>query len=141
MLLSKKIRLQLSADDVQALEFMQSKCRGLYNWWVMRLRGGERWPGWSTAKATLQESKEYDSELGLVYGKLLHEVYFRLDRAMIAFFRRVQAGEIPGFPRVRPRHAFSPSVIRLYMSRLTVSTAATHRRWGKIRCAQTVSHY
>jgi putative transposase len=106
ILLSKKIRLQLSADDAQALEFMQSKCRGLYNWWVMRLRGGERWPGWSTAKATLQESKEYDPELGLVYGKLLHEVYFRLDRAMRAFFRRVQAGEIPGFPRVRPRHAF-----------------------------------
>jgi putative transposase len=33
-------------------------------------------------------------------------VYFRLDKAMQAFFRRVKAGETPGFPRVRPRHQF-----------------------------------
>src|SRR5262249_52764045 len=50
--------------------------------------------------------KEQDPELAFVYGKLLHEVYFRLDRAMATFFRRAQAGETPGFPRVRPRRAF-----------------------------------
>src|SRR5215467_1553223 len=33
-------------------------------------------------------------------------VYFRLDKAMQAFFKRVAAGEKPGFPRVRPRHQF-----------------------------------
>jgi putative transposase len=96
----------MSEEDAAALEFMQGKCRGLYNWWVMRLRDGERWPGWAEAKAGLQASKEHDPELGFVYGKLLHEVYFRLDNAMSAFFRRAQAGETPGFPRVRPRHAF-----------------------------------
>jgi putative transposase len=108
MLLCTKIRLQVSAADADTLEFMQGKCRGLYNWWVLRLRdGGERWPGWTEAKATLEASKEHDPELRFVYGKLLHEVYFRLDRAMAAFFRRVKAGkEKPGFPRVRPRHCF-----------------------------------
>jgi putative transposase len=106
MLLCTKIRLQVSEADAKALEFMQGKCRGLYNWWVMRLRDGERWPGWAEAKATLEASKEHDPELRFVYGKLLHEVYFRLDKAMAAFFRRVQAGETPGFPRVRPRHCF-----------------------------------
>ncbi len=45
MLLCKKIRLEVSKQDAAALEFMQSKCRGLYNWWVMRLREGEKWPG------------------------------------------------------------------------------------------------
>jgi putative transposase len=85
---------------------MQGKCRGLYNWWVMRLRDGEQWPGWTQAKLTLQMSKDHDPDLKQVYGKLLHEVYFRLDKAMSAFFRRVKAGETPGFPRVRPRHAF-----------------------------------
>ena len=85
---------------------MQGKCRGLYNWWVMRLRDGEGWPGWAAAKKTLQESRAYDPELNGVYGKLLHEVYFRLDGAMQAFFRRVKQGEKPGFPRVRPRHCF-----------------------------------
>lgn len=103
MLLCTKIRLDVSERDAETLEFMQSKCRGLYNWWVMRLKDGERWPGW---KATLQESKQHDPELQQVYGKVLHEVYFRIDAAMGAFFRRVHNGEAPGFPRLRPRHCF-----------------------------------
>ena len=106
MLLTKKIRLEVSEQDANTLEFMQGKCRGLYNWWVMRLRDGEKWPGWQEAKKTLQASKAYDPELKAVYGKLLAEVYFRLDGAMQAFFRRVKKGEKPGFPRVRPRHCF-----------------------------------
>ncbi len=106
MLLCKKIKLNVTERDAATLEFMQGKCRGLYNWWVMRLRDGEQWPGWRIAKAQLQTSKQHDPELGQVYGKLLHEVYFRLDGAMTAFFRRVHNGEKPGFPRVRPRHCF-----------------------------------
>ncbi len=108
MLLCTKIKLQVSLADAATLEFMQGKCRGLYNWWVMRLRDGEKWPGWAEAKATLEASKEHDPELRFVYGKLLHEVYFRVDRAMSAFFRRVKADsdEKPGFPRVRLRHCF-----------------------------------
>ncbi len=71
-----------------------------------RLRDGEQWPGWKNAKATLQESKQHDPELCHVYGKLLHEVYFRADKAMAAFFRRLKAEEKPGFPRFKPRHEF-----------------------------------
>src|SRR5689334_15559944 len=106
MLACKKIRLEVSSQDAATLEFMQGKCRGLYNWWVMRLRDGEKWPGWKAAKASLQESKQHDPEISQVYGKLLHEVYFRLDAAMQAFFRRIKNGETPGFPRLRPRHHF-----------------------------------
>src|SRR5215467_13556366 len=105
MLLCKKVRLEVSKVDTAALEFMQGKCRGLYNWLVMRLRAGERWH-FSQEKARLVECRAYDPELDQVYGKLLAEVYFRLDQAMRAFFRRVKAGETPGFPRVRPRHQF-----------------------------------
>jgi len=106
MLLCKKIKLEVSEQDAQALEFMQAKCRALYNWWVMRLRDGEKWPGIYEAKQSLQASKQHDPELKYVYGKLLHEVFYRLDHAMQAFFRRVKAGETPGLPRVRPRHTF-----------------------------------
>src|SRR5215475_13021644 len=104
MLKAKKIRLEVSEQDAATLEFMQGKCRGLYNWWVMRLRAGERWPGWREAKATLAASKEHDPELRVVYGKLLQEVSCRLDKAMTDFFRRCQSemGEKPGFPCVRP---------------------------------------
>jgi putative transposase len=105
MLLCKKIRLQVSEQDAATLEMMQGKCRGLYNWWVMKLRAGERW-NWQHAKKTLAESRTVDPEIDQVYGKLLAEVYFRLDKAMHAFFKRVATGEKPGFPRVRPRHQF-----------------------------------
>ena len=105
MLLAKKIRLEVSEQDAATLEMMQGKCRGLYNWWVMRLRDGERW-NWQDAKKTLAQSRSFDPDLDQVYGKLLAEVYFRLEKAMQAFFRRVKSGETPGFPRVRPRHHF-----------------------------------
>ena len=105
MLKAKKIRLDVSEQDAATLEMMQGTCRGLYNWWVMRLRDGERW-SCMTAKKTLAESRIVDPDIDQVYGKLLAEVYFRLDKAMQAFFRRVKDGETPGFPRVRPRHQF-----------------------------------
>src|SRR5436853_5038993 len=107
MQLCKKIRLEVSAQDAATLSFMQGKCRGLYNWWVMRLREGQtRWPGVYAAKKTLKASRLVDPDLCGVYNKLLQAVYFRLDKAMKAFFRRVRQGEKPGFPRVRPRHCF-----------------------------------
>ena len=105
MLLCKKIKLKVSGHDAAALEFMQGKCRGLYNWLVMRLREGERWY-FAEDKARLVECRAYDPELNDVYGKRLAEVYFRLDKAMKAYFRRVANGETPGFARVRPRHQF-----------------------------------
>src|SRR6266700_704629 len=106
MLLSKKIKLEVSDQDAATLEFMQGKCRGLYNWWVMHLRHGEKW-NFPQAKRSLQESKQHDPELNQVYGKLLADVFYRLKAAMEAFFRRLEEGaEKPGFPRVRPRHCF-----------------------------------
>src|SRR5215469_14163733 len=98
MLLCKKIKIEVSPQDAEALEFMQGKCRGLYNWRVMRLESGEHW-NLEQAKKSLRESKRYDPELRYVYGKLLAEVYFRLDGAMQGFFRRLATGEKPGFPR------------------------------------------
>ncbi len=98
MLITKKIKLEVSPADAATLEFMQSKCRGLYNWWVMKLRNGEPWPGVYAAKKTLKESRLHDPELNHVYNKLLQEVFFRLGAAMDAFFRRVKNGENPGFP-------------------------------------------
>jgi putative transposase len=97
MLLCKKIKLEVSEQDAPTLEFMPGKCRGLYNWWIGRLRDGEKWPGWKKAKATLQESKRHDPQLCHVYGKLLHEVYFRVDKAMAAFFVRMFSPQLSMF--------------------------------------------
>lgn len=87
MLVSKKIKIEVSDQDAATLEFMQGKCRGLYNWWVMKLRNGEHWPGVYAAKKMLKNSRLHDPELNHVYNKLLQEVFFRLGKAMDAFFQ------------------------------------------------------
>ena len=138
MQLCTKIKLEVSEQDAVTLEFMQSKCRGLYNWWVMRLRAGDKW-NFKSCKRTLAESRQHDPELDDVYGKLLAEVYYRLDAAMGAFFRRVKAGETPGFPRVRPRHTFFtlcyPAMyLELEGNRLTLPTGGRgkHKRFSNV---------
>ncbi len=143
MLLCKKIKIEVSDQDGEALEFMQAKCRGLYNWWVMRLRNGERW-NLERAKKSLRESKTYDPELRFVYGKLLAEVYFRLDKAMQSFFRRVAAGEKPGFPRVKPRHQFFtlcyPAMyLEVQGNTITLPTGGGGN-WGPKRSPNIVAH-
>ena len=105
MLLAKKIRINVSPHDAKTLEFMQAKCRALYNWQLGQLKAGSKWSLYD-AKKTLQQSRQVDPELNAVYGKLLQEVFFRLDEAMQGFFRRVKAGEKPGFPRYHPRQKF-----------------------------------
>lgn len=105
MLLAKKIRINVSPRDAETLEFMQAKCRALYNWHLSQLKAGAKWSLYD-AKKTLQQSRAVDPEINAVYGKLLQEIFFRLDDAMKAFFRRVKAGETPGFPRYHRRHKF-----------------------------------
>jgi putative transposase len=138
--------IEVSEQDAAALEFMQGKCRGLYNWWVMKLRDGEKWPGWEQAKKTLQESRQHDPELQYVYGKLLQEVYFRLDKAMQAFFRRLEAGEKkPGFPRVKPRHQFFTLCYpAMYLDRIKgnniILPTGGGGKWGPKRYPNIVAH-
>ncbi|HYT34119.1 MAG TPA: transposase, partial [Ktedonobacteraceae bacterium] len=144
MLLSQKIKIDVSKQDAATLEFMQGKCRGLYNWWVMRLRQGERW-NINAAKKSLRESKAYDLELRFVYGKLLAEVYFRLDKAMQAFFRRLEAGEKkPGFPRFKPRHEFFtlcyPAMYLEVQGNTIVLPTGGGGNWGPKRYENSVAH-
>jgi len=143
MLLCKKIKIEVSDQDGEALEFMQAKCRGLYNWWVMRLRNGDRW-NLARAKKSLRESKAHDPELRFVYGKLLAEVYFRLDKAMQAFFRRVAAGEKPGFPRLKPRHQFFtlcyPAMYLEVQGKSITLPTGGGGKWGPKRYPNIVAH-
>ena len=144
MLLCKKIKIEVSEQDAQALEFMQGKCRGLYNWWVMRLRSGERWND-NRAKKTLRESKQYDPELRYVYGKLLSVVYFRLDNAMQAFFQRLAEGEKKsGFPRVKPRHQFFtlcyPAMYLEVQGKTIILPTGGGHSWGSKRYPNIVAH-
>ncbi len=144
MLLCKKIKIEVSERDVQTLEFMQDKCRGLYNWWVGKLRRGERW-NLEQAKKSLKESKAYDPELRFVYGKLLAEVYFHLDKAMHAFFKRVAEGtKKAGFPRFKPRHQFFtlcyPAMYLEVQGNTLILPTGGGGSWGPKRYSNIVAH-
>ncbi len=144
MKLCKKIKIDVSRQDAEALEFMQEKCRGLYNWWIMKLRNGELW-NLNAAKKTLTESRKVDAELNYVYGKLLAEVYFRIENGMQAFFRRATAGEKKaGFPRVKPRHQFFtlcyPAMyLKVQNNTITLPTGGGGN-WGPKRYSNIVAH-
>jgi putative transposase len=42
-----------------------------------------------------------------IHSQVLHDVLTRLDRAFQAFFRRVQAGEVPGYPRFQGSNRYN----------------------------------
>jgi putative transposase len=143
MLLCKKIKLEVSEQDAATLEYMQAKCRGLYNWLVICLRNGERW-NLEQAKKSLRASKQYDPELRYVYGKLLAEVYYRLDGAMQGFFRRVKAGEKPEFPRFKPRHQFFtlcyPAIYLEIQDKAIILPTGGGGNWGPKRYQNIAAH-
>jgi len=145
MLLCKKIKIEVNPQGAEALEFMQGKCRGLYNWWVMRLRNGERWPGLKKAKKTLKANRKYDPEINAVYNKLLADVYFRLDAAMQAFFKRVAEGaKKPGFPRFKPRHQFFtlcyPAMYLETQGNTIIFPTGGGGNWGPKRYPNIIAH-
>jgi putative transposase len=86
-------------------------CRHLYNAAV-----GERREAWRMRsisvtyyqqKAELPGIKEAMAEYSEVHSQVLQDVVLRVDRAFQAFFRRVQSGETPGYPRFHGRDRFN----------------------------------
>jgi putative transposase len=72
--------------------------------------------------------------LATVHSQVLQNVGIRIDLAFKAFFRRVKAGETPGYPRFRGRERYdsfcypqAPSGCKLNQDRLTLSGIGTVR--------------
>jgi putative transposase len=57
-------------------------------------------------EAELPGIKEAMPEYGEVHSQVLQDVVLRVDRAFQAFFRRVQQGEKPGYPRFHGRNRY-----------------------------------
>jgi hypothetical protein len=58
-------------------------------------------------KAELPGIKEAMPEYADVHGQVLQDVVLRVDSAFQAFFRRIQAGETPGYPRFHGRRRYT----------------------------------
>src|SRR5207249_300093 len=84
--------------------------------------------------ATLPALKAERPSLATVHSQVLQNVAVRIDLAFQAFFRRVKAGEQPGYPRFRGRDRYdsfcypqAPSGCKLNEDRLTLSGIGTVR--------------
>src|SRR5271157_5488706 len=55
----------------------------------------------------LKEVRTLDAEAAFANYTSLQQTLRRLDKAFAAFFRRVKAGEKPGYPRFRGKHRFT----------------------------------
>jgi putative transposase len=90
--------------QAQALESALCRCRTLYNcaleqrktWWG---RGQGRSATYYQQQAELPDLKAACPEYAGINAQVLQDVLLRVERAYQAFFRRVQAGESPGYPR------------------------------------------
>src|SRR6476661_7484279 len=86
-------------------------CRQIYNAAIGERREAWRMRGVSVTyyqqKAELPSIKEAMPEYGEVHSQVLQDVVLRVDRAFQAFFRRMKAGETPGYPRFQGRERFN----------------------------------
>ena len=81
------------------------RLRELYNAALQERRDAYRKFGVSVGCAAQQKAikfvREVRPEYGAIHSHLMQDALTRLDRAYSAFFRRVKAGEKPGFPRFK----------------------------------------
>jgi putative transposase len=98
-----KYKLKPTPQQEQAMEFVLQCCRELYNAGLQERREAWQKCGVSITvagqSAQLPAVKDARPEYRDVHSQVLQDVLTRLDRAFQAFFRRVKAGETPGYPR------------------------------------------
>ena len=98
-------RLYPTKAQASALRRTLDECRWLYNHFLEQRKTA--WEERQTSlslyeqQATLPSLKRDRPSLDTVNAQVLQNVAVRLDLAMRAFFRRLKAGEQPGYPRFR----------------------------------------
>ena len=106
-----KYKLKPAPEQERMLEHTLMLCRHVYNAAVEERR--EAWQkcgvsvNYYQQKAELPGIKEAMPEYAGVHSQVLQDVVLRVDRAFQAFFRRVKAGETPGYPRFQGRDRYN----------------------------------
>ena len=100
-----KYKLRPTAEQEGTMAFVVRRCRELYNAGLQERRDAWQQCGVSitaaSQRAQLPDIKDLRPEYRDIHSQVLQDVLARLDKAYQAFFRRVQAGEQPGYPRFR----------------------------------------
>jgi len=118
LLKTYKYRLYPSKAQSRLLNQTAETCRRWYNTCL-----AERKTAWETEKRSaskfeqLAKVKDYRKEnpyAAQVHSHILQVVVADLDKAFLAFFRRVRAGETPGYPRFKGRNRFDSFGLKEY---------------------------
>ena len=109
-----------------------SLLRELYNAALEERCGAYRKQGVRITKKAqddqLKEVREVRPEYGAIHWHLLQDAITRLDRAYSAFFRRLKAGEKPGFPRFKGKGRYRTFTFKDAAKRNGVRLVAAGRR-------------
>jgi putative transposase len=100
-----KYKLQPTAEQEGTMAFVLRRCCELYNAALEERREAWRMRQVSITvagqSAQLPDIKQERPEYQDIHSQVLQDVLTRLDRAFQTFFRRVKAGETPGYPRFK----------------------------------------
>jgi putative transposase len=109
-----KYKLKPTPEQERLLEQTLWRCRTLYNTALEQRITAYRRCGVTLTcyqqQAELPDLKAAFPEYGEIHAQVLQDLLTRLDKTYQAFFRRVQAGQTPGFPRFQGRnrcHSFT----------------------------------
>jgi putative transposase len=109
-----KYKLKPTPEQARQLEEVLWRCRTLYNTALdQRITAYRRCGVMLTAyqqQAELPDLKVAFPPYAAIHSQVLQDVLARLDKTYQAFFRRVKAGQTPGFPRFQGRdryHSFT----------------------------------
>src|SRR5436305_1166915 len=127
-----KFRLRPTSAQETAMNATLEECRWLYNYLLEERKTAYETTGTSPSlyqqHASLPALKRERTSLAHVHSQVLQNVAVRIDLSFAAFFRRVRAGEKPGYPRFRgkgrydsfcyPQSGFSLNGTALHLSKI-----------------------
>jgi putative transposase len=113
-----KEKLRPTPAQEAALEVVLWRCRTLYNTALEQRISLYRQRGISvsryTQEAELKDLRASYPEYAAIHSHVLQDVLARLDRTYQAFFRRVQHGQKPGFPRFHGKDRYHSFTFKEY---------------------------
>ncbi len=105
-----KYSLKVTPEQERALDGIMWACRRLYNTALEQRIILYKQRGVTLSRyeqeAELKDLRAASPDYAAIHSHLLQEVLARLDKTYQAFFRRMQAGEKPGFPRFHGRYRY-----------------------------------
>jgi putative transposase len=105
-----RYRIYPTKAQTTSLETNLRECRWLYNYLLEQRNIAYETEGTSpslyTQQASIPALKQQRESLRSVHSQVLQNVAVRLDLAMQAFFRRLKAGDSPGYPRFQGRDRY-----------------------------------